>query len=76
MKIKVSVVQMNSGKNYRKNFKLMVDFVKRASRAGSSLVAFPEMCFYRGDHSKYKEVDTFFKNFRSASVISKSALHF
>ncbi len=47
---RLGMVQMDSGNQMDANLEQMLGWVKEASQQGVSLLAFPEMCLYIGDH--------------------------
>ncbi|MBU4134518.1 hypothetical protein KKH42_04245, partial [bacterium] len=49
-KIKAAAVQMNSGKDLKKNLETMLDFVSSSAKQEAEIIVFPEYCFYRGAH--------------------------
>lgn len=53
---KVSVVQMNSQDDLKKNLKVTVDYIKQASLAGSQLVLLPENFAFMGDEQSKSNI--------------------
>lgn len=54
-KLKVSMVQMNSGNNIERNFMTVKRFISRAVYSGSDLIVFPEVFLYRGSVKRRKD---------------------
>lgn len=51
--MRVALVQLNPGKDKKKNLTAAVDYVCDAARRGADIVALPELFIYRGDPALY-----------------------